>query len=212
IPSLTSHRFYFVVPWEGRVNIGTTDTDYDGDKDHPRAEPEEVNEILGAINAYFPEGRLDQADVISSWAGLRPLIADPRARGASDVSRKEEIIESENGLISIGGGKLTTYRLIAERGIDLAVKRLKERFNVPPNSATTEDVAIGGGMSLAELTMIAKRLSKTEDLPLETARHLLYDYGADFRRLIELTHEDERLRERLIEGLPQILAEVVYAA
>ena len=212
IPSLTSHRFYFVVPWEGRVNIGTTDTDYDGDKNHPRAEPEEVNEILGAINAYFPEGRLDQADVISSWAGLRPLIADPRARGVSGVSRKEEIIESENGLISIGGGKLTTYRLIAERGIDLAVKRLKERFKVAANSATTEDVAIGGGMSLAELTMIAQRLSKTEDLPLETARHLLYDYGADYRRLIELTHEDERLRERLIEGLPQILAEVVYAA
>lgn len=212
IPSLTSHRFYFVVPWEGRVNIGTTDTDYNGDKDHPHAAPEEVNEILGAINAYFPEGRLDPSDVISSWAGLRPLITDLRASSTAEVSRKEEIVESENGLISIGGGKLTTYRLMAERGINLAVERLKEGFNVLANSATTKNMAIGGNLSLAELTMIAKRLSKTEALPLETARHLLQDYGADYRRLVELTHEVEWLRGRLIEGLPQILAEVVYAA
>src|SRR5215510_7147300 len=212
IPSLTSHRFYFVVPWEGRVNIGTTDTDYDGDKDHPRAEPEEVNEILGAINAYFPEGRLDQADVISSWAGLRPLIADPRARGASDVSRKEEIIESENGLISIGRGKLTTYRLMAERGIDLAARRLNERFNIAAGAASAKDEAIGGEISSDELTITPELLSQTENLPLETAQHLLCDYGPDYRRLIELTREDERLRGRLVEGLPQILAEVVYAA
>ncbi|HKC88129.1 MAG TPA: glycerol-3-phosphate dehydrogenase/oxidase [Blastocatellia bacterium] len=212
IPSLTSHRFYFVVPWEGRVNIGTTDTDYDGDKDHPRAEPEEVNEILGAINSYFPEGRLEPADVISSWAGLRPLITDPRAGSTTEVSRKEEIIESDDGLISIGGGKLTTYRLMAEHGINLAVKRLKEGFNVLANSAATEGVAIGGELSFDDLTMIAERLSRAEDLPLETARHLIHDYGADYQRLVELTHEDERLRERLIEGLPQILAEVVYAA
>src|SRR5499426_469977 len=212
IPSLTSHRFYFVVPWEGRVNIGTTDTDYSGDKDHPQAEPEEVNEILGAINSYFPDARLEPSDVISSWAGLRPLITDPGASATTEISRKEEIIESENGLISIGGGKLTTYRLMAERGIDLAVKRLKERFNVLVNSSTTEDVAIGEDLSLDELTIIAERLSQTEDLPLETARHLLHDYGADYHRLIELTHEDEGLREPLIDGLPQILAEIVYAA
>jgi glycerol-3-phosphate dehydrogenase len=212
IPSLTSRRFYFVVPWEGRVNIGTTDTDYNGDKDHPRAGPEEVNEILGAINSYFPEARLEPADVISSWAGLRPLITEQRASSTAEVSRKEEIVESENGLISIGGGKLTTYRLMAERGINLAVRRLKEGFNVLANSATTKIMAIGGNLSLAELTMIAKRLSKAEGLPLETARHLLQDYGADYQRLVELTHEDERLRGRLIEGLPQILAEVVYGA
>ncbi len=199
-------------PWEGRVNIGTTDTDYNGDKDHPRAAHEEINEILGAINSYFPEARLDRDDIISTWAGLRPLITDPRASNTAEVSRKEEIIESENGLISIGGGKLTTYRLMAERGIDLAVSRLKEGFNISARSATTENVAIGGNLSLAELTMIAERLSRNEDMPIETARHLLHDYGSDYQRLIELTHEDERLRELLIKGLPQILAEIVYAA
>jgi len=212
IPSLTSHRFYFVVPWEGRVNIGTTDTDYGGDKDHPRAEPEEVNEILGAINSYFPEARLEPSDVISSWAGLRPLITDPRASATTEVSRKEEIIESEDGLISIGGGKLTTYRLMAERGIDLAARRLNERFNIAAGAASAKDEAIGGEISSNELTITPDLLSQTENLPLETALHLLRDYGSDYRRLVELTREDERLRGRIVEGLPQILAEVVYAA
>jgi glycerol-3-phosphate dehydrogenase len=212
IPSLTSHRFFFVVPWEGRVNIGTTDTDYSGAKDHPHAEPEEVAEILGAINSYFPEARLEPSDVISSWAGLRPLITDPSANATTEVSRKEEIIESEDGLISIGGGKLTTYRAMAERGVDLAAKRLSERFNIAAGAASAKYVAIGGDINSGELSMTPEGLSQAENLPLETAQHLLRDYGLDYRRMVELTREDERLRERLVEGLPQILAEVVYAA
>jgi glycerol-3-phosphate dehydrogenase len=212
IPSLTSHRFYFVVPWEGRVNIGTTDTDYSGDKDHPHAEPEEINEILAAINSYFPDARLEPSDVISSWAGLRPLITDPRVTDTTAVSRKDEIIESEDGLISIGGGKLTTYRLMAERGIDLAAKRLSERFNITAGAARSEDTSIGAEMSSGELMITPERLSQTENLPLETARHLLRDYGPDCQRLIELTREDEGLRKPLVKELPHILAEVVYAA
>jgi glycerol-3-phosphate dehydrogenase len=213
IPSLAGHRFYFVVPWQGRVNIGTTDTDYDGDKDHPRAEPDEVVEILGAINSYFPEARLEEPDVISSWAGLRPLSADPRAKTTAEVSRKEVIVESAGGLISIGGGKLTTYRLMAEHGINLAAKRLRERFNVTASGgASTKTVAIGGALSLAELANIAQRLSQIENLPMETAQHLVNSYGPDYQRLVELMREDEQLRERPVEGLPQALAEIVYAA
>ncbi len=214
IPSLTGHRFYFVVPWQGRVNIGTTDTDYQGDKDSPQAEAGEVNDILGAINAYFPEARLEPADVISSWAGLRPLITEPGATTTTDVSRKEEIVETGGGLISIGGGKLTTYRLMAEHGIDLAVDRLRERFNLIANdSASTKSVAVSGGdLSRDELATIAGRLSQTEDLPMETAQHLVRSYGSDYRRLIELMREDEQLREHLVEGLPQLAVEIVYAA
>ncbi len=214
IPALDGHRFYFVVPWQGRVNIGTTDTDYDGDKDHPRAESDEINEILGAINSYFPEARLEPADVISSWAGLRPLITDPRAKKTTGVSRKEEIVETGDGLISIGGGKLTTYRLMAEHGIDLVAKRLNERFNViTSHGASTKNVAISGGeLGRNELASIAERLSQTENLPPETAQHLVYSYGANYQRLIELMREDEQLREHLVEGLPQLLVEVVYAA
>jgi glycerol-3-phosphate dehydrogenase len=143
---------------------------------------------------------------------LRPLITDPRAGATTAVSRKEEIIESEDGLISIGGGKLTTYRLMAERGINLAAKRLYERFGIAAGAASAKDAAIDGEISPGELTITPESLSQTENLPLETAQHLMRDYGADYRRLIELTREDERLRERLVEGLPQILAEVVYAS
>jgi glycerol-3-phosphate dehydrogenase len=214
IPAPSGHRFYFVVPWQGRVNIGTTDTDYDGDKDHPRAESDEINEILGAINSYFPEARLEPADVISSWAGLRPLITDPRAKKTTDVSRKEEIIETGDGLISIGGGKLTTYRLMAEHGIDLAAKRLNEKSGVTTNNgASTKNVSISGGeLGRYELASIAERWSQTENLPPETAQHLVYSYGANYQQLIELMREDEQLREHLVEGLPQLLVEVVYAA
>ncbi len=214
IPSLTSRRFYFVVPWQGRVNIGTTDTDYDGDIDSPRAEAGEVNEILGAINSYFPETRLEPADVISCWAGLRPLISDPGATNTTDISRKEEIIETEDGLISIGGGKLTTYRLMAEHGVDLVANRLRERFKVVANnSASTKQAAISGGeISRDELAKIAGRLAQTENLPIETAQHLVNSYGSNYQQLVELMHEDELLRERLVEGLPQLAAEIVYAA
>jgi glycerol-3-phosphate dehydrogenase len=213
IPALTGHRFYFVVPWQGRVNIGTTDTDYQGDKDSPAAAASEVHEILNAINSYFPNARLDPADVISTWAGLRPLITNPRAKNSSQTSRKEELIETSDGMISISGGKLTTYRQMAADAVDLAARRLRQRFDLASTEARTNAIAISGGQtSRAEWDGIAGRISQTENLPLETARHLVETYGSNYTRLIELLREDERLRQPLVEGLPHVAAEIVYAA
>jgi len=209
IPSLTGHRFYFVVPWEGRVNIGTTDTDYDDSKDAPEAEADEVLEILKAINSYFPEARLDQSDVISAWAGLRPLITDPNAKDTTAVSRKEEMFETADGLISLGGGKLTTYRLMAEQGIDLALKRLGKSSN----GQTTADIPISGGeISRVELETTAREISQHYELPLDITRHIVLTYGSNFDRVIRLMLDDESLRERLVQGLPNVKAEIVYAA
>lgn len=209
IPSLTGHRFYFVVPWEGRVNIGTTDTDYSGGKDFPQAEHEEVAEILNAVNSYFPEANLDTSDVISAWAGLRPLISDADAKDTTKVSRKEEMIETADGLISIGGGKLTTYRAMAEHGIDLALKRLGNSFA----AATTKGIPISGGeMSRVELDQTAKQLAAHYNLPIDVTRHLAFGYGSNFDALIRLMLDDESLRERLIDDLPVVKAEIVYAA
>ena len=209
IPSLTGHRFYFVVPWEGRVNIGTTDTDYSGGKDFPQAEHDEVAEILNAINSYFPEANLDTSDVISAWAGLRPLISDANAKDTTKVSRKEEMIETADGLISIGGGKLTTYRAMAEHGIDLALKRLGNSFA----AATTKNIPISGGeMSRVELDQTAKQLAGHYNLPIDVTRHLAFSYGSNFDALIRLMLDDERLRERLVADLPMVEAEIVYAA
>lgn len=213
IPSLTGHRFYFVVPWEGRVNIGTTDTDYQGAKDTPRAVKEEVDEILAAINAYFPSAQLDPTDVITSWAGLRPLISDPKVKSTTDVSRKEEVLETPDGLISIAGGKLTTYRLMAEHGIDLAEKRLRQKglMERTSQSATRDTPISGGEMSRAEMVDLAIRIAAEENLLRETAEHLVFSYGSEAPRLIELMREDERLREPLVPGLPHVAAEVIHA-
>lgn len=212
IPSLTGHRFYFVVPWEGRVNIGTTDTDYSGDRDAPRAEADEVSEILGAINSYFPAAQLEASDVISAWAGLRPLVSDPMITSTTAVSRREELFESTDGLISLAGGKLTTYRLMAERGVDLAVKRLRERFGVKAESeADTSHLAISGALKRDRLDSLAQQLAHSEALPPDTAHHLVQAYGSAAPQVAEIAREDERLRVRLIEGLPHIAAEIIYA-
>jgi glycerol-3-phosphate dehydrogenase len=209
IPSLTGHRFYFVVPWEGRVNIGTTDTDYSGGKDFPQAEHYEVAEILNAINSYFPEANLDTSDVISAWAGLRPLISDANAKDTTKVSRKEEMIETADGLISIGGGKLTTYRAMAEHGIDLVLKRLGKSAD----NRTTKDIPISGGeMSRVELEQTAKQIAAHYNLPNSLTRHLVFSYGSNFDALVRLMLDDERLREPLVAGLPHVKAELVYAA
>lgn len=212
IPSLTGHRFYFVVPWEGRVNIGTTDTDYYGPKDSPRAEVDEVAEILNAINSYFPDAQLGPEDIISSWAGLRPLISEPGAMNTSEISRKEEIFESRDGLISISGGKLTTYRLMAERAVDLAARRLRERFDIVATDARTGDLPVSGGIHpRADLEDFAAILAENEKLSPVVARHLVFSYGSNYHQLVDLMHEDEGLKKPLVDGLPVLRAEVVYA-
>ena len=207
IPSLTGHRFYFVVPWQDRINIGTTDTDYEGGKDFPQAQPDEVAEILNAVNSYFPDANLDRTDVISAWAGLRPLISDANAKDTTKVSRKEEIIETSDGLVSIGGGKLTTYRLMAEQGIDRVLNRLGQSSA----EQTTKDIPVSGGqMSRVELELMAKELANHYDLPVETTRHLAFNYGSNFDAVIRLLLDDESLREPLVADLPMVKAEIVY--
>jgi glycerol-3-phosphate dehydrogenase len=213
IPSLVGHRFYFVVPWEGRVNIGTTDTDYDGSRETPHAVGNEVTEILAAINSYFPGAMLEPADVITSWAGLRPLISDPGVKNTTDISRQEEVIESADGLISIAGGKLTTYRLMAENGIDLAQKRLFERGELEETrrAVTTESRLCGGDLDRPALAELACRMADENELPLATAEHLVFNYGSEAPRIIELSAGDESLRRPLLAGLPHIAAEALYA-
>jgi glycerol-3-phosphate dehydrogenase len=212
IPSLVGHRFYFVVPWEGRVNIGTTDTDYNGSKDDPQALTSEIDEILAAINAYFPNAALEPSDVITSWAGLRPLISDPEVSQTTDISRQEEVIESADGLISIGGGKLTTYRLMAQNGIDLAEKRLAEEDRQSPRKSISALTPISGGeLDRSALGEMASQLASDNELPLATARHLVFNYGSEAGRLLALCEEDTDLRLPLVKEFPNIAAEALYA-
>ncbi len=130
-------RILFVIPWGERVILGTTDTDYDGDPDRVRTDARDVAYILRAVNEAFPGARLAPSDLIASWAGVRPLIASGRAEtGApSDISRGHSIRVAAPGWIDIAGGKLTTYRLMAEQAVDRLGVFLRPR---PARSRTAE--------------------------------------------------------------------------
>lgn len=210
IPSIQGDRFLFAIPWCGRTIIGTTDADYAGDLDEPVAEAREIREVIESVARSFPDSSLTVKDIISTFAGLRPLA---RGKGAStsDVSRKEEIIESESGLISIVGGKLTTYRRMAERVVDLAVRRLREAGrNLPPsaNRSATETIELPGAGALP---------SKPEALALEygvgpeTVAHLMRTYGAECRKVLEITRESEQFKRPMTDELPHIEAEAAYS-
>ncbi|MCH2113813.1 MAG: glycerol-3-phosphate dehydrogenase/oxidase [Pirellulales bacterium] len=125
-------RILFALPWGERVILGTTDTDYDGPLDEPVCEAGDMHYVLDAINKYFPAARLMPQDVLSTWAGLRPLVADKRGK-PSDVSRRHQISMSRPGWWDVTGGKLTTYRRMAEETVDWVVRHLAERL---PRSAT----------------------------------------------------------------------------
>jgi glycerol-3-phosphate dehydrogenase len=123
-------RILFVIPWGGRVILGTTDTDYEGDPADVRADEADIAYILGVVNDAFPAALLGPGDVISTWAGIRPLIAPRRARpgSPSDTSRGHEIRMAEPGWFDVAGGKLTTYRLMAEQAVDRAGRFLGLRL------------------------------------------------------------------------------------
>jgi glycerol-3-phosphate dehydrogenase len=110
-------RVLFLIPWGERLIAGTTDTDYSGAPEDARSEPADVDYLLKAIQSRFPGTDLRQEDIVSSWAGVRPLIADSR-RGPSDISRSHQIRQSHPRWWDVAGGKLTTYRLIAEQTVD----------------------------------------------------------------------------------------------
>jgi glycerol-3-phosphate dehydrogenase len=117
-------RILFVIPWGGRTILGTTDTDYHGPPDQVSADAGDVSYLLEIANRFFPQVKLTGRDVISSWTGLRPLIASPNGT-PSDISRSHEIRNPEPGWWDVAGGKLTTYRLMAEQTVDQIIESLK---------------------------------------------------------------------------------------
>lgn len=209
IPSIDGERFLFAVPWCGRMVIGTTDADYTGDLDEPAAESSEIDEVIDSVARSFPGSSLSVKDVISAFAGLRPLA---RGKGAStsDVSRKEEIIESESGLISIVGGKLTTYRRMAERVVDLAVRRLREESSNPrpANRSITKAIRLPGAGALPS---DPEAVALDYGVSLESVLHLMRTYGAQYRQVLEITRESVRFKRPITDELPNIEAEVAYS-
>lgn len=211
IPSIGEQRFLFVIPWHGRTLIGTTDTDYRGSFDDPQADEEEINRVVESAARAFPASRLSSKDVISAFAGLRPLVAG-NSNSTKDLSRKDEIIESRSGLISVTGGKLTTYRRMAERVVDVTVKSLeREGRNLDParRRSLTATIELAGG---AAIDSDAEKEAREFGLAVETIKHLMRNYGGNYRIVLQIARERNELKTPLIATLPHLKAEVVYAA
>ena len=172
-------RMIFAIP-RGRITyIGTTDTDYKGDKDHVVTSREDAQYLLHAVNETFPDALLTFADIESSWAGLRPLIHE-EGKSASELSRKDEIFESPTGLISIAGGKLTGYRKMAERVVDKVIDR--DFSDRDLSECKTHELIFPGGdfREYAEVKKLESELvSRLDSLNLRgnEATNLVHLYG-----------------------------------
>ncbi len=154
-------RMIFAIPRGRKVYIGTTDTNYNEDTDFPFATREDVQYVLDAANFMFPSASLHINDVESSWAGLRPLIHE-EGKSPSDLSRKDEIFISDSGLISIAGGKLTGFRKMAERSVNVVCKQLKLEEGRTFQPCITDKIELSGG--------------NLDKYPAEFARELQEDF------------------------------------
>ena len=196
-------RYVFLVPWENRVYAGTTDTPYSGDLDHPAVEDSDRDYILATVARYFPG--VTERDVVASWAGLRPLLSQDGAETA-DLSRKHVIFDDPPGLFTITGGKLTTYRAMAE---DL-VNRISGWLG-PRGRCSTGSIPLGlhgpVGPALGLATAEAARLG----LPPGTGARLVQLYGDDWPEAIRLIGQDPSLGEPAVDGLPVLNVELNLA-
>jgi glycerol-3-phosphate dehydrogenase len=164
-------RILFAIPWGERLILGTTDTDYDGATESPDCTDEDVAYVLRITNQTFPAARLVRGDVISAWSGLRPLIADPKGR-PSDISRAHQILSGEPGWIDVAGGKLTTYRLMAEQTVDRIAKYLGRQT---PACRTAEEPILSGDLEGGFSGLVPVEVSREAVVHYctrEWARHL----------------------------------------
>ncbi|MFD1416905.1 glycerol-3-phosphate dehydrogenase/oxidase [Oceanobacillus jeddahense] len=208
-------RMVFAIPRDGKTYVGTTDTSYKGDIAHPTMTEEDRNYILDAINYMFPSVGIDASKVESSWAGLRPLIAQEGATSPSEISRKDEIFQSDSGLLSMAGGKLTGYRKMGEHVVNMVAKQLKEEEGILYTESQTKHLPISGGevggskgfkQFKAEKVKEGIGLGLTED----EAAELTQRYGANVEKIFTLYKENkEAAKKENIE--PAVFAQVLYA-
>lgn len=214
IPSVHDKRFCFAIPWYDSILVGTTDTAYDGDLEHVAVEPEEKRYILDALNAMFPEGRYTEQDITGEYAGLRPLIKDKRSTATADISRKHRLDISDDGLVSISGGKLTTYRRMAREVVDHIVSRcLPPAVRRRTRPCVTDRLMLGGwqaGDDVSGAIAVYRQTAVELGLAPDTAAYLPTVYGRRVSDLLKLVKGDPALGRKLSPAHPQILAQVLY--
>jgi len=181
-------RMLLAIPRDGKTYIGTTDTKYEEALEHPRMTEEDIDYILNAMNTMFPSIQLTNEQIESSWVGVRPLIYED-AKGMSEISRKDEIWQSDSGLITIAGGKLTGYRKMAEMAVDEVIAKIKEKHpEASYRSCQTKKLPISGGEvggSKGFQAFLELQIKKGIELGLSTeqANKLVNCYGSNIDKL-----------------------------
>ncbi len=196
-------RFVFVIPWGDRVYAGTTDTEHRGGLDDPPVTDADLDYVLQAVAAAFPGVTRD--DVAASWAGLRPLLGGASGSTA-DLSRKHRIFEDPPGLLTITGGKLTTYRAMAEELVDRVARDLGAG-----GRCRTRELPLGLTRPLGKALDRAVVEGETAGLTPAAARRLVTRFGDDWEEAIRLIREEPSLGEPAVPGLPVLGVELHLA-
>ena len=206
----TDKSVLFFIPWGEHWIVGTTDTDFSGDRAEPTATEEDIQYILAAANRVLAHP-LTRADVIAVYAGLRPLV-DPRvghngSKPTTKLSREHVVDAPVPGLVSVAGGKFTTYRLMARDVIDAAVAD----FGREVPGSVTDQVPLLGADGLAAVQPAAGRLAEDYGVTRAAVEHLLGRYGTLAEEVLNPIRADAGLARPLAEPHPYLRAEVAYA-
>jgi glycerol-3-phosphate dehydrogenase len=183
-------RMMFAIPRGKITYIGTTDTNYNLDKDHVTTDIADAIYLISAVNNMFPDINLELDDIISSWAGLRPLIHE-EGKSASELSRKDEIFTSETGLVSIAGGKLTGYRKMAERTVNRIVQLMEEDHKMELHACTTDKIPLCGS-DFKKFKQVKKYIAQLFDRIKDNgfteydAWYLVTTYGKQVETILEI--------------------------
>ena len=185
LASAQDRRAVFLIPWGERTIIGTTDTYYSGNVNRPKAETEDVDYLLRLVHSYLPDVRISRRDILSTYAGLRPLLQDDSGH-PSRAPRDHALLRSRSGLLTITGGKLTTYRLMARDVVNRIVRQIGQR----------------------EIRSTTHKLDLFATPPSQDP--LVKNYGSEAAKVRSMAQRNG-LNRPMVDGLPHILAEGAYA-
>jgi glycerol-3-phosphate dehydrogenase len=205
-------RLMFLIPWDRFSVLGTTDTEYEGDPADVTTDAGDIAYILEAVRHAFPVADLGETDIISAYAGLRPLIGSDAPTGYK-VSREHQILRTAPGFFTIAGGKLTTWRSMAEEMVDELARYLGSEHGLGPAQPgqTADRILPGGDIPDWYTYLVHKVLELSGRLSPETVTHLISTYGTGYAEVLAHAENDRHLAEPLVPGLPYLKAEVIHA-
>ena len=191
-------RGIFALPWYGRTLIGTTDVDHEGSIDEVAPTSDDLTYLLDAVNG-FAGTSLTDSDIVGAYAGVRPLISTGDPRKSVDISRRAELYETSSGMLTITGGKLTTWRRMAKQTVDRMVERSGRQAR-----CQTAEIPLG-------MEIDPSQLQAPESVDEDSRRQLAFRYGHAARKVLKLAEADPALAEPVLPGMPDLMAEVAFA-